>query len=195
MKKIKSVCVFCGASNNVSKEFLEEGKLLGKMIATHGYHLVFGAGDCGMMGAVANAVLVNAGTVTGVYPRVLDGLEKAHAGLTELIIVDDMHTRKNTMFEKSDAFIILPGGFGTMDETFEVITWKQLNTHNKPIILYDYKNFWKNWIALTDQFIDMGFASQKTKNMYDIVDSIEAVFKKLDTLEPAVTQKHDNIPI
>lgn len=179
MKKIKSVCVFCGASNNVNKEFLEEGKRLGKMIAERGYHMVFGAGDCGMMGAVANAALENNGTVTGVYPRVLDGLEKAHASLTELIIVDDMHTRKHTMFEKSDAFIILPGGFGTMDETFEVITWKQLNTHNKPVILYDYKNFWKNWIALTDQFIDMGFASQRTKSMYDVVNSMEAVFEKL----------------
>ena len=179
MQKVKSVCVFCGASNNVAKDFLEEGKLLGKMIADKGYHMVFGAGDCGMMGAVSNSVLANGGTVTGVYPRVLDGLEKAQTNLTELIIVDDMHTRKHTMFDKSDAFIILPGGFGTMDETFEVITWKQLNTHNKPIILYDYKNFWKNWIALTDQFIDLGFASQKTRSMYEIVDNLEDVFAKL----------------
>lgn len=179
MDKIKSVCVFCGASNNVAKDFLEEGRRLGKMIAERGYHMVFGAGDCGMMGAVANAALENNGTVTGVYPRILDGLEKAHSGLTELIMVEDMHTRKHTMFDKSDAFIIVPGGFGTMDETFEVITWKQLNTHNKPIILYDYKNYWKNWIALTDQFIDLGFASQKTKTMYEVVDSLEGVFEKL----------------
>ncbi len=180
MQKIKSVCVFCGASNNVAKDFLEEGERLGKMIAEKGYHMVFGAGDCGMMGAVSGAVLENGGTVTGVYPRVLDGLEKAHNHLSELIIVDDMHTRKHTMFEKSDAFIILPGGFGTMDETFEVITWKQLNTHNKPIILYDYKNFWKSWIALTDQFIDLGFASKKTKTMYDVVDTLEGIFTKLE---------------
>ena len=180
MTEIKSVCVFCGASNNVAKQYLDEGARLGKMIAEKGYHMVFGAGDCGMMGAVANAVLANNGTVTGVYPRVLDGLEKAHASLTELIIVDDMHTRKHTMFEKSDAFIILPGGFGTMDETFEVITWKQLNTHNKPIILYDYKDFWKNWISLTDQFIDLVFASDRTKSMYDVVDTIDGDFEKLN---------------
>lgn len=179
MNKIKSVCVFCGASNNVAKDFLEEGARLGKMIADKGYHMVFGAGDCGMMGAVANAALDNKGTVTGVYPRVLDGLEKAHSSLTELIIVDDMHERKHTMFDKSDAFIILPGGFGTMDETFEVITWKQLNTHNKPIILYDYKNYWKNWIELTDQFIDMGFASQKTRSMYEVVGNMEDIFDRL----------------
>lgn len=179
MKEIKSVCVFCGASNNVSKNYLEEGKRLGKMIADKGYHLVFGAGDCGMMGAVANAALENNGTVTGVYPRILDGLEKAHANLTELIMVDDMHTRKHTMFEKSDAFIILPGGFGTMDETFEVITWKQLNTHNKPIILYDYEDYWKSWVKLTEQFIDLGFASQKTRTMYDVVGSLDGIFEKL----------------
>ncbi len=179
MIKIKSICVFCGASNNVAEEFLEEGRRLGKILAEKGYHMVFGAGDCGMMGAVANAALANKGTVTGVYPRVLDGLEKAHANLTELIIVDDMHSRKHTMFAKSDAFIILPGGFGTMDETFEVITWKQLNTHNKPIILYNYKNFWDSWIALTDQFITQGFASKATKNMYDVVDDLETLFEKL----------------
>jgi uncharacterized protein (TIGR00730 family) len=179
MTKVKSVCVFCGASNNVALDFLEEGRRLGKMIADKGLHMVFGAGDCGMMGAVANATLENKGTVTGVYPRVLDGLEKAHSGLTELFIVDDMHERKHTMFDKSDAFIIMPGGFGTMDETFEVITWKQLNTHNKPIILYNYKGFWDNWTALTDQFIDMGFASQKTRSMYEMVDSLEGIFEKL----------------
>ncbi len=175
----KSLCVFCGASNNVAKDFLEEGKKFGSMVAKNGFHLVFGAGDCGLMGAVANGALEHGGTVTGIFPRVLDGLEKEHSRLTETIIVDDMHTRKHGMFVRSDAFVILPGGFGTMDETFEVITWKQLHTHDKPIVLYNYKNFWDNWIRLTDQFIDMGFASQKTKTMYDVVDKMEDIFKKL----------------
>ncbi len=180
MHTIKSVAVFCGASNNIAEEYLNEGRKLGKMIAKEGYHTVFGAGDCGLMGAVANSALDNGGTVTGVFPRILEGLEKEHATLTELIIVEDMHTRKHTMFEKSDAFIILPGGFGTMDETFEVITWKQLHTHNKPIILYNYKNFWKHWIELTDQFINLGFASKKTRTMYEIVDKLEDIFIKLN---------------
>lgn len=174
-----SLCVFCGASNNVSKDFLEEGRKLGKMIAERGYHMVFGAGDCGLMGATANGALTNGGTVTGVFPRVLDGLEKEHSTLTETIIVDDMHTRKMSMFNRADAFIILPGGFGTMDETFEVITWKQLYTHNKPIVFYNYKSYWDNWIKLTEQFIELGFASQKTRTLYDIVDTPEAVFEKL----------------
>ena len=131
----KSLCVFCGASNGVGEDYINVAKDVGKLIAQKGYHMVFGAGDCGLMGASANAALENGGTVTGVFPRVLDGLEKEHMNLTELITVDDMHTRKMTMFNKSDAFVILPGGFGTMDETFEVITWKQLHTHDKPIVL------------------------------------------------------------
>jgi len=179
MEKKKSLCVFCGASNNVEAKYLDAGKKLGKLIAEKNMHMVFGAGDCGLMGATASAALENGGTVTGVFPRILDGLEKEHFGLTETIIVDDMHTRKMAMFEKSDAFAILPGGFGTMDETFEVITWKQLHTHNKPIVLYNVDGYWDNWIKLTNQFIDMGFASERTRTMYDIVDKVEDIFDKI----------------
>jgi uncharacterized protein (TIGR00730 family) len=178
-KAIRSVCVFCGASNNVSKDFLDEGTRLGNLLADNNFHLVYGAGDCGLMGTVANGTLENGGTVTGVYPRVLEGLEEEHKKLTETIIVDDMHTRKMTMFDKSDAFLILPGGFGTMDETFEVITWKQLHTHNKPIILYNYKGYWDRWIALTEQFIDIGFASQRTRSMYSVVNTLEEAISAL----------------
>jgi len=179
MSKIKSVCVFCGASNNIPKEYIEEGRKIGQAIAQHGLHLVFGAGNCGIMGSVANGALSKSGTVTGVFPRILDGIEAEHKGLTEILIVDDMHTRKHNMFVRSDAFIILPGGFGTMDETFEVITWKQLHTHSKPIIFYNYKNYWEHWVALTEQFINMGFAGERTRKLYDIVDSIEGIFKIL----------------
>jgi uncharacterized protein (TIGR00730 family) len=179
MSSKKSLCVFCGSSDNVGIDYLEEGAKLGKMIAERGHHMVFGAGDCGVMGSSSNAALENGGTVTGVFPRVLDGLEKEHSALTELIVVDDMHTRKMTMFDKSDAFIILPGGFGTMDETFEVITWKQLHTHDKPIVLYNYKGYWDNWNKLTEQFIDLGFASEKTRTLYEIVDNLEDIFDKV----------------
>lgn len=178
-EKISSVCVFCGASNSVEKRFLDEGEKLGKMLAKKKLHMVFGAGDCGVMGATANGALKNGGTVTGVFPRVLDGLEEEHKELTETIIVDDMHTRKMRMFDKSDAFVILPGGFGTMDETFEVITWKQLNTHDKPIILYNFEGYWDNWVKMTEQFINNNFASKRTRQMYDVVDSLDEVFEKL----------------
>lgn len=177
--EIKSVCVFCGASNAVNKEFFEVGRTLGNMIAERGLHMVYGAGDCGVMGATADGALEKGGTVTGVFPLILEGLEAEHKGLTETLIVEDMHTRKMAMFEKSDAFIILPGGFGTMDETFEVITWKQLKTHTKPVILYNYKGYWDHWIKMTEHFIEHGFASQRTRSMYDVVDTIDDVFAKL----------------
>ena len=176
----KSLCVFCGASNNVGADFLSEGKKVGKLIADKGYHMVFGAGDCGMMGATANAALENGGTVTGVFPRVLDGLEKEHSKLTELITVDDMHTRKMLMFNKADAFIILPGGFGTMDETFEVITWKQLHTHDKPVVFYNYKGYWDKWEQLTNHFLAEGFAGEKVRSMYKIANTLAEVFALLE---------------
>lgn len=179
MTSISSVCVFCGASNNVEKNYLNEGYKLGQMIAKKGLHMVYGAGDCGLMGATADGALNAGGTVTGVFPRVLEGLEAEHKQLTETIIVNDMHTRKFSMFERSDAFIILPGGFGTMDETFEVITWKQLHTHNKPIILYNYEGYWDPWITMTEHFINRGFASVRTRTMYDVVDKMEDIFTLL----------------
>ena len=179
MNEIKSVCVFCGASNAAPKEHLDAGMALGKMIGEKGYRLVYGAGDCGIMGTVANGVLDTGGEVVGVFPRVLEGLEEEHKKLTETIIVDDMHTRKMTMFNKSDAFIVLPGGFGTMDETFEVITWKQLHTHNKPVVICNHKGYFDHFVALTDHFIEQGFASEKTRSMYDVVDTLEEIFEKL----------------
>lgn len=181
MTHIKSVCVFCGASNDVPDGFIGEAYSVGKQLAEHNLHLVYGAGDCGLMKHVANGVLENGGSVTGVFPKILEGLEAEHKSLTETILVDDMHTRKMTMFNKSDAFLILPGGFGTMDEAFEVITWKQLHTHNKPVVFYNFKNYYEYWVKLTDQFIALGFASQKTRHLYHVVDSVDAVFEKLYT--------------
>lgn len=183
MVAIKSVCVFCGASNAAPKEHLEAGTKVGNMIAENGYRLVYGGGDCGVMGTTANGVLAAGGKVIGVFPRVLEGLEEEHKGLHETIIVDDMHTRKMTMFNNSDAFIVLPGGFGTMDETFEVITWKQLHTHEKPVIICNYKHYYDHWEAMTDHFISMGFAAPRTRQLYDIVDTIEDVFTVLKKYE------------
>jgi uncharacterized protein (TIGR00730 family) len=176
MTEVKSVCVFCGASNGIAKHFLEEGKRFGGALADKGLRLVYGGADCGIMGAVANGALEKNGLVTGVFPRVLDGLEEAHHGLDETIIVDDMHTRKMTMFDKSDAFVVFPGGFGTMDETFEVITWKQLHTHKKPIVIYNYEHYWDSWVSFTDHIIEHGFATQRTRQLYDVVDTIEGIF-------------------
>ena len=179
MKKIESVCVFCGASNAVAPDYLKEAYRLGEMIAERKLKLVFGAGDCGLMGSVANGALSRGGHVSGVFPRILDRHEAEHKTLSELLIVDDMHARKLSMFEQADAFIILPGGFGTMDETFEVITWKQLHTHTKPIIFYNYKNFWRHFISLTEQFVNEGFANPRSRSLYDFASTLDAIFEQL----------------
>ena len=178
MSEVNSVCVFCGASNNVSQHFLDAGREFGKMLAEKKLRMVYGGGDCGMMGAVANGCLENGGEVVGVFPRVLTGLEVEHKGLTEIIMVDNMHLRKMKMFELSDVFVTLPGGFGTLDETFEVVTWKQIHTHNKPVYIYNQDGYWDKWIALTDHIIDNGFASAETRSYYEILDNMDELLAK-----------------
>jgi uncharacterized protein (TIGR00730 family) len=176
---IASICVFCGASGGVDRKFLDEAYEIGRRIAREGYQLVYGAGASGLMGATANGALAEGGKVIGFYPNTLSGLEKEHTGISELHHVTGMHTRKMGMFERSDAFLILPGGFGTMDETFEVITWKQLHTHRKPVILYNFDGFWHLWREMTDMFIRNGFASEATRRCYDIADTADDVFARL----------------
>ncbi len=177
MKSNKSVCVFCGASNNVPKKYLEIGATFGKILAQKGITLVYGGGDCGVMGAVANSTLKNNGHVTGVFPVSLRNIENEHQSLSEIIIVNTMHERKQIMFERSDAFIVFPGGFGTMDEMFEILTWKQLMLHHKPVVIFNYENYWDPLIALMDNIINNGFAKPETAGYYAVVDKVEAVLE------------------
>lgn len=176
---IQSVAVFCGASNNVDKHYIDEARRVGNKIADAGLKMIYGGGDCGLMGASANGCLEKGGYVIGVFPTILQGMEAEHHHLSEEYVVGTMHARKQLMFDKSDAFIILPGGFGTMDETFEVITWRQLHMHEKPIILYNFNGYWNKWIEMTEEFLLKGFASSKTRSMYEIANSLEEVFKLL----------------
>lgn len=179
MNEIKAVCVFCGASNNVPATFLDVGKTFGSLLVSNAIKLVYGGGDCGIMGAVANSVLKNKGYVTGVFPRSLKDLESEHASLSEIIMVESMHERKRIMFERSDAIVVLPGGFGTMDEMFEIITWKQLRFHQKPIIILNHQNYWDPLIKLMDSIIDTGFAREEVRSFYQVVDTPEGVIKAL----------------
>ncbi len=171
----KNVCVFCGASNNVSKKFLDIGETFGKILAKTNNGLVFGGGDCGLMGAVANGTLNNGGHVTGVFPVSLRNIENEHQALSEIIIVNTMHERKQIMFERSDGFAIFPGGCGTMDEMFEILTWRQLRLHQKPIVIFNYEGYWNPLIALLDNIIANKFAKQETSDFYRVVDKVEDV--------------------
>lgn len=177
-----SICVYCGSRNTVPAEFLEAGARFGKMMAEKNTRLVYGGGDCGIMGAVANSVLKAGGKVTGVFPYHLQDIEKEHTGLTEIILVDTMHERKQIMFERSDAFVVLPGGFGTMDETFEIITWRQLGLHTKPIIICNLKGYWDPWVKFTDHMLKMGFASPETAKYYKVVTTLEEVFPAIEAM-------------
>jgi uncharacterized protein (TIGR00730 family) len=177
MADIKAVCVFCGARNDVPQTYLDAGKTFGAELARRGVRLVYGGGDCGVMGAVANSVLKNKGLVTGVFPRSLKNLESEHASLSEIIMVESMHERKRIMFERSDAIVVLPGGFGTMDEMFEIITWKQLKFHEKPVVILNHEGYWKPLVALMENIITTGFAREETRTLYKVVDSIDDVFK------------------
>jgi len=179
MSDIKAVCVFCGASNNVPSHFLDIGKTFGNMLVQNNIQLVYGGGDCGIMGAVANSVLKAKGYVTGVFPRSLKDLESEHASLSEIIMVESMHERKRIMFERSDAIVVLPGGFGTMDEMFEIITWKQLRFHQKKIIILNHKGYWDTLIHLMNNIIDVGFAREEVRSFYQVVDTPEGVIDAL----------------
>lgn len=179
MSDRKSVCVFCGASNNVPKKFLDIGAEFGKMLANRGIRLVYGGGDCGVMGAVANGTMKNNGQVTGVFPVSLRNIENEHQALTEIIIVGTMHERKMGMFERSDAFIVFPGGFGTMDEMFEILTWKQLQLHDKPIVIFNYEGYWDPLITLMKNIIEVGFAKPVNATYYKVVTELDEIMDVL----------------
>lgn len=176
-RETKAVCVFCGASNNAPKSHLDIGTEFGTALARENIRLVYGGGDCGVMGTVANSVLRNKGQVTGVFPMSLKNIESEHASLTEIIMVESMHERKRIMFERCNAIVVLPGGFGTMDEMFEIITWKQLQFHTKPIVIFNHLGYWDPLVNLMENIINSGFARQETRNLYKVVDSIEGVLQ------------------
>ena len=185
MKTIKSLCVFCGAQDNVAQHFLDMGARFGEHLAKNNVRMIYGGGDCGLMGAAANAALKNGGEVTGVFPLSLREMENEHQSLTEIIIVESMHERKKKMFDLTDAFVILPGGFGTMDEMFEIITWRQLLLHEKPVIIVNYRGYWDGLVALMDNILAEGFATPETRGLYQVVDKPSDVFLLLNLPEQA----------
>ncbi len=177
---IKSLCVFCGASNDVDRKYIKDAEGFGRILAENNIRLVYGGGDSGLMGAVANSVLKEGGRVTGVFPAFLNRFESEHKSLTEMILVDDMHTRKWRMFQESDGFVILPGGFGTLDETFEIITWKLLGVHNKPVVLYNHDGYYDDWVHMTGNIIAKGFARKQSADLYRVVSKLAEIIPLIE---------------
>src|SRR5258707_4928847 len=180
MATVKRLCVYCGASDLVDPVYRAAAVELGTRLADAGIELVYGGGRIGLMGRLADAVLQAGGRVTGIIPAHLDNREIGHHGVNELIVVGSMHERKQLMFERSDAFAVLPGGIGTIEEAFEIITWKQLRLHDKPIVVVDIAGYWQPFQSLVDHVIDSGFAAPQVRRLFQVVDSIDALMKALD---------------
>lgn len=160
MNLIRSICVYCGSSNGRGETYAEAGYVLGRSIAQAGLRLVYGGGTRGIMGAVARGTIEAGGAVTGIIPRFLmnkEATETALGRLDDLIVTEDMHARKHTMFEKSDAFVALPGGIGTLEEIVEVMTWAQLGRHRKPIVFANVDGFWNPMLSLLEHMRGEGF--------------------------------------
>lgn len=179
MRRITSVCVFCGSSSRVADVHRAAAGRLGTLVASHGMRLVYGGGRVGLMGQLADAALAAGGEVVGVIPQFLVDLEVAHTGLTELHVVASMHERKRMMAELSEAFVALPGGFGTLEEAVEVMTWHQLGLHRKPTVLVSIDGFWDPFRQLADRFVEAGFAHPDQRGSFTLVPGIEDVFEAL----------------
>jgi uncharacterized protein (TIGR00730 family) len=179
MPAIRSVCVFCGSSSRAGAAYRAAAARLGTLVGERGVRLVYGGGRIGLMGILADAALAAGGAVVGVIPQFLVDLEVAHTDLTELRIVDSMHARKRTMAELADAFVALPGGFGTLEEAVEVMTWHQLGLHQKPTALVDVAGFWEPFARLVDRFVEERFAHPDQRGSFTIVASVEEVLDVL----------------
>ncbi|MBM85144.1 MAG: TIGR00730 family Rossman fold protein [Rhodospirillaceae bacterium] len=171
MTECSTICVFCGSSIRVDQVYRETAKEMGRIIGEARIDLVYGGGRVGLMGLVADAALSAGSRVTGIIPQFLKEREVDHPLLDELIITENMHTRKQLMYERANAFVSLPGGFGTFDETIEVLTWSQLGLLAKPIILVNVKGYWDPFVSLVRHAVDEGFTQTKHTEIMSVVDA------------------------
>lgn len=178
MNQIRSICVYCGSSQGRGETYVSAGQTLGRTIAEAGLRLVYGGGTRGIMGAVARGTIEAGGKVTGIIPRFLINKEAAQSALGQLddvVVTEDMHTRKHKMFEESDAFVALPGGIGTLEEVVEIMTWGQLGRHRKPIAFVNINGFWDPMLALLDHMRAEGFVHTGHLVQPLVIDTAEAV--------------------
>ena len=176
---LHSICVFCGAKSGSRPVYSNVAHNVGKAIAEHGWRLVYGAGDAGLMGEVARAAIATGAPTLGVIPTHLLGQERGARDQSSLVITETMHERKKVMFMNSDAIVVLPGGAGSLDEFFEVLTWAQIGLHGKPIFLLDVEGYWRPLIALLDHVVTEGFAAPSLLTLVQTVPTSEALFTAL----------------
>lgn len=176
---ISSVTVYCSSSNRAPRPYFDAAALLGREFALRDISLVFGGGRVGLMGCIADAVLENGGKARGIIPRFLEEREVAHYGLSELHVVETMHERKMKLAEWGDAYLVLPGGFGTLDELIEVITWKHLGHHHKPVILLNLNGFWNPLLLCFDRMASENMVTVPHGNYYSVCETVPEVLELL----------------
>jgi uncharacterized protein (TIGR00730 family) len=186
---ITRLCVYCASNDGADPAYLDAARRLGRALAERGIHLVYGGGRVGLMGAVADAALDAGGLVTGVMPHALVQREVAHHGLTQLHVVDSMHTRKAMLLDMADAFVALPGGIGTLEEFFETWTWAQLGVHRKPVGLLDVQGFWRPLVSLLDHLGTQGFLRGTPRDWLLVHDDVEPMLDALHAFEPPAVRR------
>ena len=192
MNRITAVAVYCGSRSGNDPAYRDAAQALGGGLARAGIRLVYGGGGIGLMGVLADAVLSSGGEVVGVIPEFLTRREVAHRGITQLIVTDSMHSRKQRMFELAQAFVSLPGGLGTLDETIEIITWRQLGLHDKPVLICDVAGSAAPFLAAIEAAIAADFASPAVRGLYEVLDDPADVPRQLTRLrsgEQAASQR------
>jgi uncharacterized protein (TIGR00730 family) len=189
-QEIRRIAVYCASAEGTLPVYRAEAEALGRAIAAEGFGLVYGGANVGLMGAVADAALSGGAEVIGVLPEVLAGREIAHSGLTRLETVSTMHQRKSRMVALADGFVILPGGYGTLDEMFEIITWSQLRMHAKPCILVNTEHYWDSLLKFLDSAVEAGFLKPENRALTQVAnDATEAIAKLIGLMETRAVRK------
>jgi uncharacterized protein (TIGR00730 family) len=182
---MKSICVYTGANLSIPEEYHAEAREVGRIIAATNYQLVYGGGSTGLMGTVSSSVMDNGGKVLGITTKQLAEIEHINTKISEARVVENMHLRKSMMFENSDIFLILPGGYGTLDEFFEIITWKQLQIHANPVLVYNYNGYWNPLKALFETMKKEGFIKQHHIDMVIFLNTAPELVTLLQNLKVA----------
>jgi hypothetical protein len=185
MTKPRSICVYCGSSGRGPAVHREAAGEFGRLLAHERITLVYGGGHVGLMGVIADAVLNAGGRVIGVIPEHLMRAEVGHGAVSELVVVPSMHDRKRIMFERSDAFVALPGGPGTLDETFEILTWRQLLLHDKPLVIVNLDGYWNALLALIEHMITMRYATRRVHGLYEVVERVDQILPAIAAAAPS----------
>ena len=178
--KTISVCIFCGSQAGNDQDFAKMAADLGREMAQSRIGLVFGGGRSGLMGSISDSLLIHGGHAVGIIPEFLTGQEIRHKK-AQIIVVPDMHTRKRTMFEHADAFCVLPGGLGTLEEFFEIVAWRQLSVHHKPIILANWHGYWDQLVAMSEEIRNGGFAYEPMEELFMVVNEVSEIIPAIQT--------------